>query len=268
MAKYQPVKFAAMENLFKGQTNAPLVAIGLLERDKSDTIHKKENFIMKLEIPDFLSYLAFLNADAFVPGMYDLTHGNKKQNIMSTEDKIEKGKLAIAALKEYKAALKAKDKPKADSTLKVLNDNFKYFGYGNMKDPHEAIPPIKLTFYSFRLMVGLGVLFMILFILALYYVLKRKIENKKWLLYSAIIAIPLAYLATQMGWIVAEVGRQPWVIQDLMTTSGAVSKLSTGSVQLTFVLFALTFTVLLIAEIKIMLTQIKKGTNEGGKNNV
>jgi cytochrome bd ubiquinol oxidase subunit I len=63
-----------------------------------------------------------------------------------------------------------------------------------------------------------------------------------------------------------EVGRQPWVIQDLMPTRAAVSNIEVGSVKLTFVLFALTFTALLIAEIKIMLTQIKKGTNEGGTN--
>jgi cytochrome d ubiquinol oxidase subunit I len=111
-------------------------------------------------------------------------------------------------------------------------------------------------------MVGLGFWFIILFILSLIFILKNKIENKKWFYFLAIITIPLAYLATQLGWIVAEVGRQPWIIQDVMPTSAAVSKLQTSSVIITFILFAITFTILLIAEIKIMLTQIKKGTNE------
>ena len=62
-----------------------------------------------------------------------------------------------------------------------------------------------------------------------------------------------------MGWIVAEVGRQPWVIQDLMPTSAAVSQITTSSVKLTFFLFAITFTILLIAEIRIMVKQIHKG---------
>jgi cytochrome d ubiquinol oxidase subunit I len=73
----------------------------------------------------------------------------------------------------------------------------------------------------------------------------------------------LAYLASQLGWIVAEMGRQPWVIQDLMPTLSAVSRIDSSSVQLTFWLFATTFTVLLIAEIKILVTQINKGITGG-----
>jgi cytochrome d ubiquinol oxidase subunit I len=74
----------------------------------------------------------------------------------------------------------------------------------------------------------------------------------------------MAYLASQFGWIVTEVGRQPWVIQDLMPSITAVSNINVGSVKLTFVLFAVVFTVLLIAEIKIMLKQIHIGPKDGG----
>ena len=85
----------------------------------------------------------------------------------------------------------------------------------------------------------------------------------------AIFTIPLAYLASQCGWILAEVGRQPWVIQDLMPTMAAVTKISTSAVQVTFWLFAIIFTTLLIAEIKIMMRQIKIGPkSEGGTNHV
>jgi cytochrome d ubiquinol oxidase subunit I len=117
-------------------------------------------------------------------------------------------------------------------------------------------------------MVGLGFWFVLLFGISLWLTLKKRIENKKWFYYCAIWTIPLAYLAAEMGWVVAEVGRQPWIIQDLMPASAAVSKLTTGTVQVTFVLFAVTFTILLIAEIKIMLSQIKKGANEGGNGHV
>ena len=78
----------------------------------------------------------------------------------------------------------------------------------------------------------------------------------------SILAIPFAYLATQLGWMVAEFGRQPWVIQDLMPTTTAVSNISAASVQVTFWLFALIFTSLLIAEIGIMVKQVKKGPQE------
>ena len=95
---------------------------------------------------------------------------------------------------------------------------------------------------------------------------KNNIENKRWFFIAAIISIPLAYLASQFGWLVTEVGRQPWVIQDLMPSITAVSNINVGSVKVTFVLFAITFTVLLIAEIKIMIKQIKIGPKEGGNN--
>jgi cytochrome d ubiquinol oxidase subunit I len=78
------------------------------------------------------------------------------------------------------------------------------------------------------------------------------------------LAMPLAYLASESGWIVAEMGRQPWVIQDLMPSMTAVSNINTTSVQITFALFFIVFTALLIAEVKIMLTQIKLGPNKGG----
>lgn len=79
----------------------------------------------------------------------------------------------------------------------------------------------------------------------------------------AIWTIPLAYLASQLGWVLAEMGRQPWVIQDLMPSIAAVSRVDAGSVQLTFWLFAITFTILLIAEVKILVAQIKKGITGG-----
>ena len=96
----------------------------------------------------------------------------------------------------------------------------------------------------------------------LYYTYKETLDNKKWLLRAALWTIPLAYVAQEAGWIVAEVGRQPWVIQNLMPNIAAVSQIDTSNVQITFFLFLAVFTVLLIAELKIMLTQIKDGPHE------
>jgi cytochrome d ubiquinol oxidase subunit I len=77
--------------------------------------------------------------------------------------------------------------------------------------------------------------------------------------------IPLVYIASQAGWIVAELGRQPWVIQDILPTMAAVSRIDASAVQVTFFLFAIIFTALLIAELKIMFRQIKLGPKDGGK---
>ena len=108
-------------------------------------------------------------------------------------------------------------------------------------------------------MVGLGMLFTLLFILSLWYAKKRKFEKFKLIPYLALVCVPLAYIASQCGWIVAEVGRQPWVVQDLMPTNVAVTKIASDWVITTFWMFAILFTVLLIAELKIMFHQIKKG---------
>ena len=73
------------------------------------------------------------------------------------------------------------------------------------------------------------------------------------------LTLPLAYICSECGWIVSEVGRQPWVIQDIMPASMAVSHIGAGAVETTFILFAVLFTVLLISEMSIMIKQIKKG---------
>jgi len=213
-----------------------------------------------------LSFMAFRDFNAYVPGIKDLVHGNPSQGIIPVTEKIAKGKLAIEALKEFKAAKRAGNATKADSATAILNGNFQYFGYGFLDKPQDAIPPVSPTFYSFRIMVMLGMWFVLLFMLTVYFVFYRKPEKIRWYLYLSVLSIPLAYLASESGWIVAELGRQPWVIQDLMPASVAVSRLTTGSVQTTFILFAVTFTLLLIADIKIMTRQIKTGPKDGGTN--
>lgn len=263
MAKVQPVKFAAMENHYHGRSFAPLVAFGAMTPD-ADTA-KKQNFIFKIEIPNMLSYMAFASPNAFVPGIYDFTYGNPDQGIPSFSERMEKGRLAINSLAIYKTAKKTGEDSLAQASLAIFRENYEHFGYGYANAPEDFIPPVKLTFYSFRIMVFLGGFFLILFIYFFWISIKNKVEGKRWLYLIAIFSIPLAYITSQAGWIVAEVGRQPWVIQDLMPTMAAVSKIETSSVQITFWLFAITFTTLLIAELKIMLSQIRKGPqNEGG----
>jgi cytochrome bd ubiquinol oxidase subunit I len=263
MAKYQPMKFAAMENLYDGQTKAPLVVFGILKDSKSG-VSNQNDFAVKLAIPNFLSSMAFLDKNAYVAGIKDITEGNSEHNIMSVTDKISKGKAAVTALKDYNSAKKLNDAETQKTALATLNDNYNYFGYGFLDEAKQSVPPVKPTFYSFRVMVGLGFWFILLFVLSLLFIFRNKIESKSWFLRAAIISIPLAYLATQFGWVVTEIGRQPWVIQDLMPTVAAVSNINTGSVKITFALFAVLFTILLIAEIKIMIKQIKLGPKVGG----
>ena len=202
-----------------------------------------------------------------------MINGNQKYGVISANDKIERGKYAIEKLKQYKDAKKSNQLALSDSLKAQImspdfqKNYFRYFGYGYISNTNTLVPSIPLTFYSFHIMVLLGGYFILFFILALFFALKGSIHQNRFFLHAAIWSIPLAYLASQAGWILAEVGRQPWIIQDLMPTMAAVTRISTGAVQVTFWLFAVIFTTLLIAELKIMLRQIKIGPKSEGGNN-
>ena len=271
VARTQPMKFAAMEALYVGQERAPLVAIGALSGAEQDEYRKKD-FIFKIEIPSVLSYMVHLSPDGYIPGIVDLIDGNKERGILSFSEKIEKGVVAIEALKQLKE-VKGKDELKYIELRNQFEDPewienyFRYFGYGYFEGqkPASVIPNVSMVFYSFHLMVGLGFLFILYLAVMLYFGVNNKLEGKRWLMRLGILMIPLAYIASEAGWIVAEVGRQPWVIQDILPTLAGVSQISTGTVQTTFWLFVLLFTALLIAELKIMFKQIKLGPKSGGK---
>lgn len=147
----------------------------------------------------------------------------------------------------------------------LLEKHMPNFGYGHLEKPEDIVPPIALTFYTFHIMVTLGMWFIVLFALLLFFSMKREISNYRFLLKATLWSIPLGYIAAEAGWIVAEVGRQPWAIQDLMPVGIAATNIGGGNVALSFTLFAILFTTLLIAEIKIMTKQISIGP-EGEKH--
>ncbi len=267
IAKSQPMKLAAMESLYQGTEDAGLVTIGMLTPGKKVN-DGTDPFIFKQEIPYALSFLSFRDIHAYVPGIDDLINGNSAKGIIPMQSKIDSGKVALNALAEYKKAKKANNQQLADSSLTTLRANWKYLGYGYLSSPEQTIPNVPMTFYSFRIMVALGFLFLLIFIVSLWLVIYKPIEKYKWFLRLSVLAIPLTYLASQAGWIVAEMGRQPWVVQDLLPVSVAVSRLEVGAVQTTFFLFGVIFTALLIAELRIMFKQIKIGPkqNDGGND--
>jgi cytochrome d ubiquinol oxidase subunit I len=261
VAQTQPMKLAAMEGLYDGEHRAGIVLIGLLNEDKKigDSEEKEETFHFDIQIPYALSFLGYHSLDAFVPGINDLVYGNKKIDLISVSEKMEIGKKALDALKAYK---KAKDQGligEREKQLQIFRENSHYMGYGYLEKPEDAVPNVSIMFYSFHIMVGLGTMFVLLFMIVLYSTMTNEIENRRWLLFASLFTIPLGYVAQEAGWIVAEVGRQPWAIQDMLPVGMATSNIEHTSVMITFWLFAVLFTALLIAEVKIMTKQIKIG---------
>ena len=250
VAQVQPMKLAAMEALYDGGHGESLTVIP------------------PVSIPNGLSILATHTTDGFVPGVNDIIKGYRKQDgsvELSAEEKIAKGKKAIVALQTYRKAMQRraigdKDIPmEAKAQLPILKENMPYFGYGYIKDAKELVPSIPVCFYAFRMMVGLGCLFILFFAVALFLVYKKDIVRYRWFLLSALCLLPLGYVASESGWIVAEIGRQPWTIQDMLPVSAAISDISAGSVATTFFIFLVLFTTMLAVEINIMVKQIKKG---------
>jgi cytochrome d ubiquinol oxidase subunit I len=262
VAHTQPMKFAAIEGLYEGKQGTGFSMFGLLTPGK-EYGDGKDAFIFNLEFPKLLSFLGYRNFNAFVPGIDNLMKGGFKEDdgsiALSVEEKIRRGRAAIEAFQEYNTAKKEGNEIVAEDAKARLEKNFKYFGYGYFNNPSSVIPNVPLCYYSFRVMVWLGFLFVFIFVLSLWIVLKRDGNFKKWILYLSIWSVPLVYIASQAGWVVAEMGRQPWTIQDLLPTIAAVSRIDASSVMVTFFLFFALFSVLLIAELKILFSQIRKG---------
>ena len=232
VAEYQPMKLAAAEGLERGGSGAPF------------------SVVPGVEIPKLLSILATHDAEGVVPGIEELK--------AEGEEKMAKGKVALDAFKQYRQ-LKDTDPEQAAEARKVLEENVDYFGYGYIESADELVPNVPLVYWSFRVMVGLGGFLLFLMILVLWAERKGKMSKWTWLQWVALCSIPLVYLAGQAGWIVAEVGRQPWVIEGLLPTKAAVSSVSVGAVQTTFFLFVAIFTLFLAIEIRILLKAIQKG---------
>jgi cytochrome d ubiquinol oxidase subunit I len=261
VAQKQPMKLAAIEGLYKGQTKAPIVAAGILNPAKKPG-DDQDPFLVKVKIPYLLSLLANRSLNSFVPGIDDLVYGNKEQKIEGVASKIAKGKTAINDLTAFKQARKENNSQKAELSLANFKKNQAYMGYGYLNKPEEAVPSVAIPYYAFHTMVGLGSFFPILFAVFLFYAFKGSLSQQRWLLPIGLISALLGLFAQESGWVVAEVGRQPWAINGLLPVKAATTNLAASNVQITFFMFLGLFTILLAAEISIMLKQISIGPKE------
>ncbi len=260
-AQYQPMKLAAFEGLYKGHKGEAIVAVGVLNKEKKPGDTEK-TFTFEISIPHGLSLLATRSWNGFVPGIDDLVYGNAEQGIIGVAEKIEKGKKAIADLAAYKSAVAAGDENAKSTALSRFRINEEYMGFGYMKAPEDAVPSVPTTFYSFHYMVFAGSAIIGLMLLFLWLSLRGNIERQRLVQLLGLLSFPMMYLASEIGWVVAEVGRQPWVMEGKLLTSMASTQISSGSVKVTFFIFLVLFTILALAEVGIMIKQINIGPEE------
>ena len=240
-AEFQPMKLAAAEGLEDGGNGAAFT------------------IVPGIKVPHMLSLLATHDWNGYVPGINDILNGytdNDGNEVPSVAEKMMMGQHALDALADYRAAENPEEKAAARELLEIY---VPYMGYGHLEKPEDVVPPVGVVFWAFRLMIGLGMLIALVLLLCCWFTWKDKLAGKEWLLWTAIICIPLAYIAGQSGWIVAEVGRQPWTIQGLLPVNVAISSLSAGAVKTTFFVFLAVFALFLAIEIRIMVRAIGKG---------
>ena len=244
MAKYQPMKLAVAEGLEDGGRGAGF------------------SIVPGVEVPGVLSLLATHDIDGYVPGVNDLLEGYTDGDgvrHLSAEEKMQRGRLALDAFRTYRSA---KDSDSVAAARKTLDENIEYFGYGYIGSKEELVPPTGLVYWAFRAMVGIGCFLMLLMAVVLWAERKQRLAGMRWLQWTALLSIPLVYIAGQAGWVVAEVGRQPWTIEGLLPVKAAVSSVSAENVKTTFFLFVAIFTLFLIIELRILVRAIKKGPDK------
>lgn len=242
-AEFQPMKLAAAEGLQDGGRRAAFT------------------IVPGIKIPGMLSILATHDLDGYVPGINDILNGytgNEGNVIPSVAEKMQRGRMVLDALAQYRA-LKDSEPEAAAAARAILDENVQYMGYGHLEKPEDVVPPVGVVFWAFRFMIGLGMLLLLEMLVLGWLAWKDRLSDKKWLLIAALCCIPLVYICGQSGWVVAEVGRQPWTIQGLLPVNVAISSLSVGAVKTTFFLFLAIFTLFLAIEIRIMIGAIRKG---------
>ena len=197
--------------------------------------------------------------DETVPGIKELVqHG---------EDHIWSGMLAYSALGKLRAD---PNDAKARAELAQYGDDLGYalllkrirpdIENATQADITKAawgtVPRVALLFWSFRIMVGCGFFFSLLFGLAFYLVSTGPILRARWLLWVLVFTLPLPWIAAEAGWVVAEVGRQPWVVEGVLPTFLAVSNISANNVLVTLIGFIGFYSTLLLVDIYLMSSTI------------
>lgn len=252
----QKVKLAAIEAEWKTEpAPASFTVVGLPHQEE-----EKTNYAVK--IPYVMGIIATRSLDKEVTGLTDLKLAN--------EQRIRSGMVAYGALEQLRSG------NKSEATLAQFNQHKEDLGYGlllkkytpNVVDASESqilsaakdtIPHVATIFWSFRGMVALGFWFIVVFIMANYYLHSQKLQDKRWFLKVCLWSIPLPWVAAELGWIVAEMGRQPWTISGILPTHLSVSQLDLSQVWFSLAGLLSIYTLLFIIEMYLMLKYIKLG---------
>lgn len=252
----QKVKLAAIEAEWETEeAPAAFTVIGLPNQEEMRTDYA-------IKIPYVMGIIATRSLDKQVTGLKDL--------VSEHETRIRNGIQAYGLLSKLQAG------DKSEETIKQFNAVKQDLGFGLLLAPYTAtitdateeqiklaakdsIPQVAPVFFAFRIMVGVGMLMLLLIGLAFYDSTRHRIGQRKWLLKALLWGIPLPWIAIECGWFVAEYGRQPWTIAEVLPTYMSASTLSEADLWFSLIGICAFYTVLLVVEMYLMFKFARKG---------
>lgn len=256
MTQGQRMKMAAMEGMWEThEAPAPLTLFGIPDKANQTTHYE-------VKIPWVLGLIATRSFDQKVTGIKDL--------IEEARGKVRKGITAYAALQKFRA------NPQDLTAKKALKEGSATLGYALLlkrytddvenasdemieKAAQATVPNVPVLFWSFRLMVAIGLFMIGLFASGFYLCSRHRAHKNKFFLRTALWSLPLPWLAIECGWLLAEHGRQPWTIDEILPTFLSGSEISSGQVWTTLIAFVAFYTALLVVDIILMKKYIKMG---------
>ena len=252
----QKVKLAAMEAHWEtDEAPSALTLFGFPDQEGQKTD-------AAIKIPWVGGLIITRSIDTPVPGI--------KQLVAENEDRIRSGMIAYGLLEKLRQG------DRSDSLKAAFKERQNDLGYGLLLKRYtpqvvdatetqikqaalDTIPGVAPMFWAFRIMVGLGFMLLALIAVAFYYCCTRVFDQKKWLLKLLIIALPAPWIAIELGWFVAEYGRQPWTIGGVLPTFLSTSTLTAGDLIGSICGLVLIYTVLLVAEVYLMVKFVRRG---------
>ncbi|MDZ7864257.1 cytochrome ubiquinol oxidase subunit I [Acidovorax sp.] len=262
-SEHQKMKLAAIEAMWETEpAPAAFTAFGFPDQEARETHYA-------VHIPAVMGLIGTRSLTGVIPGINEL---------------VDRAALRIASgIKAYDALQVIRTAGSTTAVAQGVRDTFEEhgadLGYALLlkryvDDPRQAtpeqiqkaawdtVPQVAPLFWLFRVMVGIGGLLILL--TGTFFVLsaRRRLDRHRWLLKAAVLAIPLPWIAIEAGWLVAEVGRQPWIIEGVLPTAVAVSDLGVATVLLTLAGFVAIYTVLLVIEMKLLLKVIRTGPEQ------
>ncbi|KAB2700458.1 cytochrome bd-I ubiquinol oxidase subunit CydA [Brucella haematophila] len=264
--EHQKMKIAAIEAMWETEpAPAPFTAFGIPDQQARET-H------FAVQIPWVMGLIGTRSLTTPIQGINDL--------VENAENHIRNGIVAYDALQKIRATGDTSTVPQ--DVKDVFADNSQWLGYALLlkryvddprtatdeqiaKAANDTVPGVLPLFWAFRIMVAIG--FFLILLTGTFFVLsaRRKLDQHRFLLKVAVFAIPLPWIAAEMGWIVAEFGRQPWIIEGILPTAVGVSNLGASTVLLTIIGFVAIYTVLFIIEMGLMIRAIKAGPEPDSK---